>query len=113
MSNGHAMRRGGQACRPRRNRIPDRGRRPGRPWTEPTPRSAQRGRRLSCPGATSGLTMVMRPELRWRPKVTVMARGFAERSPMTKGLRQFLNDEQQRAWLNGDATPADADERPG
>jgi hypothetical protein len=28
-----------------------------------------------------------------------------------KGLRQFLDDEQQRAWLHGEATPADADER--
>ena len=28
-----------------------------------------------------------------------------------KGLRQFLNDEQQRAWLDGEATPPDADDR--
>ena len=28
-----------------------------------------------------------------------------------KGLRQFLDEEQQRAWLEGDATPIDADER--
>jgi hypothetical protein len=28
-----------------------------------------------------------------------------------KGLRQFLNPEEQRAWLNGEATPPDADER--
>jgi hypothetical protein len=29
----------------------------------------------------------------------------------TKGLRQFLIDEQQHAWLEGEATPADATER--
>ena len=28
-----------------------------------------------------------------------------------KGLRQFLKPEEQRAWLDGEATPADADER--
>ena len=28
-----------------------------------------------------------------------------------KGLRQFLDAEQQRAWLEGEATPPDADER--
>jgi hypothetical protein len=28
---------------------------------------------------------------------------------MTKGLRQFLDDEQQRAWLDGEATPLDGD----
>ena len=28
-----------------------------------------------------------------------------------KGLRQFLDDEQQRAWLDGEATPPDADDR--
>jgi hypothetical protein len=28
-----------------------------------------------------------------------------------KGLRRFLNPEQQRAWLDGDATPPDAGER--
>ena len=28
-----------------------------------------------------------------------------------KGLRQFLDPEQQRAWLEGEATPPDADER--
>ncbi|WP_028970320.1 hypothetical protein [Sphingomonas sp. URHD0057] len=28
-----------------------------------------------------------------------------------KGLRQFLDPEQQRNWLEGKATPADADER--
>jgi hypothetical protein len=28
-----------------------------------------------------------------------------------KGLRQFLDPEQQRAWLDGEATPHDADER--
>ena len=30
---------------------------------------------------------------------------------MTKGLRQFLDPEQQRAWLEGEAVPADAAER--
>jgi len=30
----------------------------------------------------------------------------------TRGLRQFLTAEQQRAWLEGEATPPDADERP-
>jgi hypothetical protein len=29
-----------------------------------------------------------------------------------KGLRQFLDPEQQRAWLEGEAVPPDADERP-
>jgi len=29
----------------------------------------------------------------------------------TKGLRQFLSLEQQRAWLEGEASPPDADER--
>ena len=29
-----------------------------------------------------------------------------------KGLRQFLDDEQQRAWLKGEALPPDAGERP-
>ena len=28
-----------------------------------------------------------------------------------KGLRRFLTEEQQRAWLDGEATPADSDER--
>lgn len=28
-----------------------------------------------------------------------------------KGLRQFLDPEQQRAWLEGETTPSDADER--
>jgi hypothetical protein len=28
-----------------------------------------------------------------------------------KGLRQFLDPEQQRAWLEGEAMPPDADER--
>ena len=28
-----------------------------------------------------------------------------------RGLRQFLDDDQQRAWLDGEATPRDADER--
>jgi hypothetical protein len=28
-----------------------------------------------------------------------------------KGLRQFLDEEQQQAWLDGEATPPDADER--
>src|SRR5437763_3213009 len=28
-----------------------------------------------------------------------------------KGLRQFLDAEQQRAWLEGEAIPPDADER--
>src|SRR5437763_9428379 len=31
---------------------------------------------------------------------------------MTKGLRQFLGDEQQRAWLEGETALRDADERP-
>jgi hypothetical protein len=30
---------------------------------------------------------------------------------MTKGLRQFLDLERQRAWLHGDAAPADSAER--
>jgi len=32
-------------------------------------------------------------------------------SPKAKGLRQFLDAEQQRAWLEGEATPDDAAER--
>ena len=28
---------------------------------------------------------------------------------MIKGLRQFLDDEQQRAWLEGEATPSDGE----
>jgi len=31
--------------------------------------------------------------------------------PTTKGLRQFLDNEQQRAWLDGEETPPDAEER--
>ena len=31
--------------------------------------------------------------------------------PMTKGLRQFLNPEQQHAWLKGETTPPDSVER--
>jgi hypothetical protein len=31
--------------------------------------------------------------------------------PAAKGLRQFLDDEQQGAWLDGEATPPDAAER--
>jgi hypothetical protein len=31
--------------------------------------------------------------------------------PAVKGLRQFLDPEQQRAWLEGEATPADSEER--
>jgi len=36
-----------------------------------------------------------------------------DRSPDrgAKGLRQFLDDEQQRAWLEGEATPADSGDR--
>jgi hypothetical protein len=30
---------------------------------------------------------------------------------MTRGLRQFLDDDAQRAWLNGEATPPDAPAR--
>lgn len=30
---------------------------------------------------------------------------------VVKGLRQFLDDEQQRGWLEGEATPPDAEER--
>ena len=30
---------------------------------------------------------------------------------MTKGLRQFLDPEQQQAWLEGEVTPSDSDER--
>jgi hypothetical protein len=30
---------------------------------------------------------------------------------VAKGLRQFLDDEQQRAWLEGEATPPDTAER--
>ena len=30
---------------------------------------------------------------------------------MTKGLRQFLDPEQQRAWLDGEANPPDAHDR--
>jgi hypothetical protein len=29
--------------------------------------------------------------------------------PRTKGLRQFLDDDQQRAWLEGEAMPLDGD----
>ena len=32
-------------------------------------------------------------------------------SPRIKGLRQFLDPEEQRAWLEGEANPADAEER--
>src|SRR3954463_2007905 len=32
--------------------------------------------------------------------------------PTTRGLSQFLTAEQQRAWLDGEATLPDADERP-
>jgi hypothetical protein len=31
--------------------------------------------------------------------------------PAVKGLRQFLDPEQQRAWLEGEAIPADSEER--
>jgi hypothetical protein len=31
--------------------------------------------------------------------------------PITKGLRQFLDPDQQRAWLEGEANPPDAAER--
>jgi hypothetical protein len=40
--------------------------------------------------------------------------GVFKRSPdqsRAKGLGQFLDPEQQRAWLDGEATPADAAER--
>jgi len=30
---------------------------------------------------------------------------------MTKGLRQFLDPKQQQAWLEGEVTPSDSDER--
>ena len=30
----------------------------------------------------------------------------------SKGLRQFLDDEEQQAWLEGAAILQDADERP-
>jgi hypothetical protein len=39
------------------------------------------------------------------------ARGAALTSSPAKGLRQFLDAEQQRAWLEGEATPSDAAER--
>jgi len=32
-------------------------------------------------------------------------------APTAKGLRQFLDDEQQRAWLDGETIPEDASER--
>ena len=32
-------------------------------------------------------------------------------TPSTKGLRQFLDAEQQRAWMEGETTLADAEER--
>ena len=32
-------------------------------------------------------------------------------TPTVKGLRQFLDPEQQRAWLDGEANPPDADRR--
>jgi hypothetical protein len=32
-------------------------------------------------------------------------------APIIKGLRQFLDPEQQRAWLDGEAHPPDCDER--
>jgi hypothetical protein len=32
-------------------------------------------------------------------------------APTAKGLRQFLDDEQQRAWLEGETNPRDTDER--
>lgn len=37
--------------------------------------------------------------------------GRAASSPGPKGLRQFLDDEQQRAWLEGESDLADAPER--
>ena len=33
-------------------------------------------------------------------------------SAATKGLHQFLDDEQQRAWLEGESTPPDSPDRP-
>ena len=41
--------------------------------------------------------------------VYLPARG--SRHVTLKGLRQFLDEEQQRAWLNGEASPSDAAER--
>jgi hypothetical protein len=35
----------------------------------------------------------------------------AQMTPTPKGLRQFLDSEQQRAWLDGEANPPDTDER--
>jgi hypothetical protein len=40
----------------------------------------------------------------------IAGRSEADRGS-TKGLRQFLDPEQQRAWLEGEANPPDADER--
>ena len=37
-----------------------------------------------------------------------LTRPTSRRAAGTKGLRQFLDDEQQRAWLEGEATPVDA-----
>src|SRR4029453_3914079 len=48
------------------------------------------------------------------PKGLTMTR-ISEHSPSrcgVKGLRQFLNPEQQRAWMEGEANLPDADERP-
>lgn len=36
---------------------------------------------------------------------------FAAARAGTKGLRQFLDAEEQRAWLEGEAAPTDADDR--
>jgi hypothetical protein len=38
--------------------------------------------------------------------------GRDSKSDNAKGLRRFLDPEQQRAWLEGEANPPDADERP-
>ena len=42
---------------------------------------------------------------------TIKAFGSSADRGRIKGLRQFLDVEQQRAWLEGKASPADSDER--
>jgi hypothetical protein len=56
--------------------------------------------------------MTMTARARSRETVNVVNfRDVAIASGMTKGLRQFLDPEQQHAWLEGETTLPDADER--
>ena len=65
--------------------------------------------RINAPAVTWFAMDLLQPPLRLRLiQCLCYARAMPDR---LKGLRQFLAPEQQRAWLEGEATPPDVEER--